>query len=187
MTNVWRLYRAPDHHCRAAAAAQQIPKGRQWPTIQTTSPTPTSSHLHAGGAWDLRSWLTRRPAQWTATGQSAPFIPSGETIAVDPAPLQVLAVSPPLRYSRRVMIPSERQECARTGHPSPVGERVTSTLRTLKIGRANGREARESGRLRNASVAPGIPKDAMAGGRRRRPGSSRTQAHHESNERRQRV
>jgi len=36
-------------------------------------------------------------------------------MAVDPAPLQVLAVSPPLRYSRRVMIPCERQECVLSG------------------------------------------------------------------------
>jgi hypothetical protein len=33
------------------------PKGRQSPTIQTTSPTPTSSHLHAGGAWNLGSLI----------------------------------------------------------------------------------------------------------------------------------
>ena len=72
------------------------------------------------GSLDEVRQLAARAADLAPTVRAvlAPFIPSGETMAVDPAPLQVLAVSPPLRYSRRVMIPSERQECAKTGHSS---------------------------------------------------------------------
>jgi hypothetical protein len=122
---VW--YLAPDHHAELPRPHSKSPKddnGQQF-----RRPAQRRRHrICTRPAWDLRSWSTRRPAQGTATGQSAPFIPSGVTMAVGPAPLQVLAVSPPLRYSRRVIIPRVNGRNAQTpAIRQRHGERVNST------------------------------------------------------------
>jgi hypothetical protein len=52
--------------------------------IQPTSPTP--SHPHAGGGWDLPFMVDAQARARNCDWPVRSFIPSGETMAVDPRP-----------------------------------------------------------------------------------------------------